>query len=202
MTNLTDKQQRFCEEYIVDLNATQAALRAGYAAKSINNIGPANLLKVGIREEIQRLKAERSDRLQIEADSVVKELSKVAFSNIQDYINVNEEGEVLLLSFEAIEREKLAAIESIKINTTSNKDGSREYTTTQFKLHSKLNALEQLGRHLGIYDKDNAQKQPEMTKFIIWLKEIDGSGIRCPIEQIRGQSNRPSMEAKSPISRN
>lgn len=160
MAKLTDKQALFCEEYIVDLNATQAALRAGYCKRSINNIGPANLLKVGIRTEIQRLKAERSERTNIKADDVVLELAKVGFSNIEDYLTVDEDGETRLKSFEDIERNVLAAIESIKISTTMNKDGSREYTTTQFKLHSKLNALEQLGKHLGIFDKDNEQKRP------------------------------------------
>ena len=155
---LTDKQQRFCEEYLIDLNATQAALRAGYCPRTANPQGSQNLAKLSIRNEIQRLKAERSERTQIEADGVVKELSKVAFSNISDYLTVDQEGEVFLLDFEAIEREKLAAIESIKIYTTKNKDGSREYTTTQFKLHSKLNALEQLGKHLGVYEADNAQR--------------------------------------------
>lgn len=177
MPKLTDKQKRFCDEYIIDLNATQAALRAGYCAKSINNIGPANLLKVGIRNEIQKLKSERSDRVQIEADSVVKELALVGFSNIQDYLTVEEDGEVFLKSFDAIETEKLAAIESIKINTTSNKDGSREYTTTQFKLHSKNNALEQLGRHLGIFDKDNQQR---MKPFIlVFNHKQEPKKIKC-----------------------
>lgn len=154
MAKLTDKQARFCEEYIVDLNATQAALRAGYCAKTVNPQGSQNLAKLSIQNEISRLKAERSERTNIKADDVVLELAKVAFSNIEDFLQVLENGEVKLKAFEAIEREKLAAIESIKINTTRNKEDSREYTTTQFKLHSKLNALEQLGKHLGIYAAD------------------------------------------------
>jgi len=173
MTKLTDKQQKFCQEYIVDLNATQAALRAGYSAKCINFQGPKNLVKPCIRNEIQRLKAERSERTQIKADDVVLELAKVAFSNIEDYLTVDDKGETHLKSFEGIKRDVLAAIESIKINTTKNKDDSREYTTTQFKLHSKLNALEQLGKHLGIYDKDNAQRQnPFILVFNHKSKEV------------------------------
>lgn len=156
---LTNKQRRFCEEYLIDLNATQAALRSNYAIKSINNIGPANLLKPIIQDEIQRLKANRSERTQVTADSVVLELAKLAFSNIEDYLTVDEDGETHLKNFEDIERSVLAAVESIKISTTKNKDDSREYTTTQFKLCSKLNALEQLGKHLGIYEKDNDQKK-------------------------------------------
>lgn len=154
MAKLSDKRLTFCEEYIVDLNATQAAIRAGYSEKTANEQGCRLLVNVSIQEEIQRLKSGRSQRTEIKADAVVTELAKVAFSNIQDFIEVLDGGEVMLKAFELIEREKLAAIESIKISTTRNKDESREYTTTQFKLHSKLNALEQLGRHLGIFAAD------------------------------------------------
>lgn len=170
---LTDKQSRFCEEYIIDLNATQAALRAGYCVKTVNPQGSQNLAKVSIQNEIVRLKAERSERTQITADNVVIELAKIGFSNIEDFLTVDKDGEVYLKDFDAIEREKLAAIESVKISTTKNKDDSREYKTTQFKLHSKLNALEQLGKHLGIYERDNTQKISTETFNLLVL--IDGS---------------------------
>ncbi|HUU16524.1 MAG TPA: terminase small subunit [Sedimentisphaerales bacterium] len=172
MGKLTDKQERFCQEYIIDLNATQAAIRAGYSKKTARIKGCQLLTKVNIQNKIQKLKAERSDRVQIEADSVVKELAIVAFSNIRDYLTVDEDGDVFLKGFDKIDAEKLAAIESIKTNTTSNKGGNREYTTTQFKLHSKLNALEQLGRHLGIYEKDNEQSRTIPTTEPLTLEEM------------------------------
>lgn len=155
---LTTKQEKFCQEYMIDLNATQAAMRAGYCARTVNKTGPANLVKVGVQAEIQRLISKRSERTEITADKVVLELAKLAFSNIEDYLTVDEDGETRLKNFDDIERNVLAAVESIKISTMKNKDKSREYTTTQFKLCSKLNALEQLGKHLGIYKKDNEQK--------------------------------------------
>ncbi len=200
LSPLRGYQRRFCEEYIIDLNATQAAIRAGYSKKNARFQASENLTKPNIQAEIQKLKAKRSKRTDIKADDVVRELAKIGFSNIEDYLAVDEDGETMLLGFASIEREKLAAIESIKINTTKNKDDSREYTTTQFKLHSKLNALEQLGKHLGIYDKDNIQKKS--NSLIEWLREIDGSGIRSPIEQIRGKGSRTSMAAEPLISRN
>lgn len=170
---LNPKQQRFCEEYIIDLNATQAALRAGYCANTVNKSGPANLVKVGIRDEICRLKAKRSERTEIKVDDVVWELAKIGFSNLADYMTVDEDGEMHLKDFEQIDRSKLAAVESIKVNMTRNKDGEREYITTQFKLHSKINALEQLGKHLGIYERDNEQRVPK--EIINLLVLIDGS---------------------------
>lgn len=175
---LTAKQEKFCQEYMIDLNATQAAIRAGYAAKSVNTdrlcniIGTQNLVKISVKAEIQRLKAERSERTEIKADDVVLELAKIGFSNIEDYLDVDEDGETHLKNFDDIERNVLAAVESIKISTTKNKDDSREYTTTQFKLCSKLSALDQLGKHLGIFEADNAQKG-DKTINIINFNNID-----------------------------
>ena len=171
MRELTGKQSRYCEEYIIDLNATQAALRAGYSKNTSRIIGCQNLTKLNIQEEIQRLKSERSDRVQIEADSVVQELSKIAFSNIKNYLSLADD-EVYFKNLNEVPDEITAAVESIKIYTTKNKDGSREYTTTQFKLHSKLNALEQLGKHLGVYEADNTQKG-DLIVNIVNFSQID-----------------------------
>lgn len=159
---LTAKQKRFCEEYMIDLNATQAALRAGYCKRSVNNIGPANLLKVGIRNEIQKLKDERSVRTQIKADSVLKELAKIGFSDIKNYLNI-ENDEVYFRNLNEVPGDLTAAVEAVKVMKRTIKgkkkdDNDVEIQAIQFKLHSKLNALEQLGKHLGIYQKDNEQK--------------------------------------------
>lgn len=143
-----EMQDRFCEEYIVDLNATQAAVRSGYSKRTANEQGCRLLAKVSIRNEIQRLKAERSNRVGIKADDVVLELAKVAFSNIADYANI-EGTAVKFTEFKNIAPDKLAAVESI---------GTTKAGKLTLKLHSKLNALEQLGKHLGIYEADNTQR--------------------------------------------
>lgn len=148
LPKLTDKQSRFCAEYIIDLNATQAALRAGYSAKCIHNQGPANLLKPIIQDELQRLKAKRSKRTDIKADDVVLELAKIGFSNIETFAKI-EGGRVKFTEFKELVQDELAAIESI---------GATKEGKITIKLHSKLHALEQLGKHLGIYQKDNEQK--------------------------------------------
>lgn len=160
LPKLTDKQRRFCEEYIIDLNATQAALRAGYCARTVNKTGPAKLVNVGIQAEIQRLKAERSERTQVKADDVVLELAKLAFSNIKNYLSM-ENDEVYFKDFAEITDEQAAAVESIKVmKKIIGGKGEKNYEiqAIQFKLHSKTNTLEQLGKHLGIYQKDNEQK--------------------------------------------
>lgn len=83
MPKLTEKQKRFCEEYLIDFNATQAALRAGYSQKTAYSIGDENLRKPEIQSEIQTLIQKRSERTGISADSVIKELVKIAFAETE-----------------------------------------------------------------------------------------------------------------------
>ena len=75
---LTPKQQRFVEEYLIDLNATQAAIRAGYAKKRADQIGYENLRKPEIRVSIEQAISERSERTRITADQVLIGLSALA----------------------------------------------------------------------------------------------------------------------------
>ena len=78
---LTEKQQRFVDEYLIDLNATQAAIRAGYSVKTANEQGSQNLAKLSIQQAIAKQMAERSKRTGINQDRVVLELAKIALVN-------------------------------------------------------------------------------------------------------------------------
>lgn len=69
---LTDKQQRFVDEYLIDLNATQAAIRAGYSEKTAQQMGSENLSKPVIQEAIEKAQAERSERTKVTQDYVIK----------------------------------------------------------------------------------------------------------------------------------
>ena len=77
MAMLTAKQQRFCDEYLVDLNATQAAIRAGYSKKNANNIASENLAKPNIREYIDKRLSEKESKLIAQQDEVLKYLTAV-----------------------------------------------------------------------------------------------------------------------------
>ena len=79
MAKLTAKQERFCREYIIDLNATQAAIRAGYSKKTANRIASENLSKLDIQKKIQELRQERAERTEITQDKVLKELAGIGF---------------------------------------------------------------------------------------------------------------------------
>ena len=80
---LTEKQKKFCEEYVVDFNGTQAAIRAGYSEKTSNVTSSENLAKPNIQSYIQKLIKDREKRTEINADMVVKELAKIAFFDIR-----------------------------------------------------------------------------------------------------------------------
>src|SRR5579875_2449812 len=91
MTKLTPKQKRFVEEYLIDLNATQAAIRAGYSAKNADKIGSELLGKTRVAEAIQKAMDERSKRTEITADRVLQELARIAFDDIKNYLEFRTE---------------------------------------------------------------------------------------------------------------
>lgn len=83
MPELTKKQKRFCEEYLIDLNATQAAVRAGYSPKTASRIAVEVLNKTHVSEYLAMLMQERSKAVGITSEQVVKELEKIAFSDTE-----------------------------------------------------------------------------------------------------------------------
>lgn len=151
---LTAKQELFVQEYLVDLNATQAAIRAGYSEKTAYSIGQENLKKPEIQEYIQTLMEERSKRTEITADMVLKEYAKLGFSNISDYLKVEtkmfrgDDGQpqeykaVDIFETDKIDRAKLDAVAEIK----QTKEG------ISLKLHDKKGALDSMARHLGMFN--------------------------------------------------
>lgn len=139
---MNQKQTRFCEEYLIDLNATQAAIRAGYSPDTAGAIGAENLKKPQIQKAISKAMAARSRRTGVNGDRVVMELAKIAFVNAADVINADD---ATLKSTAA--PEDLAAIQSIKVKDLGEMGMERE-----IRMADKLKALELLGRHLGLFD--------------------------------------------------
>ena len=144
---MTDKQARFCEEYMVDLNATQAAIRAGYSPASAKTVGPRLLENVGVQKLIAQLQAEQSRRTGVSTDRVVRELAKIAFVNAADLIDPKTAS----LKSDA-SHDDLAAVQSVK---AFGEDGLEQ----EVKLADKLRALDLLGKHLGMY-KDTSEEDP------------------------------------------
>ncbi len=151
--NLTEKQIRFCKEYIIDANKTQAAIKAGYSSKTAESQGSRLLTNVNVVNFIQELKKDVEKANKITIQKVLNELDKMAFSNITDYIEVKEDT-ITLTDWTKLSKEQTAAIESVH----QTKDGYR------IKLYNKPHALEMIGKHLGMFaeiDKEDLPEPPE-----------------------------------------
>lgn len=157
---INEQHERFCQEYVIDLNATAAAIRAGYAKNSAKVQASRLLTKANIKERISQLQNNIAIKLEITAESVANELASIAFSKVTDFVKVEDievgKGKrkkiiraVLVEKTSDIPKELLPAISEIK--------------QTQFgislKLHDKTSALELLGKHIGFFTKDNEERQ-------------------------------------------
>ena len=161
---LTDKQKRFCDEYLIDLNATQAAIRAGYSPKTAEQTASRLLRNVKVQEYIAKRQKELSRSTEITQERVIKELALIAFSNNADYAHVVEkkmqveaggtlvdvldkDGKPVMyrtvepVLTEELTEEQKRALAVIK----KGRDG------LEVKSCDKVKALELLGKHLGIF---------------------------------------------------
>lgn len=145
MAKLTEKQQRFVDEYLIDLNATQAAIRAGYSVKTADKQGSQLLGKTRIAEAVAERMADRSKRTGVNQDRVVLELAKIAFVNVADVID-SEDATIKA----GATADDTAAIQSVKVKVIPTKEG--EGVEREIRLNDKLKALELLGKHLGMWN--------------------------------------------------
>ena len=170
MARLTEKQKRFIEEYLIDLNATQAAIRAGYSVNRASELGYQLLHKTTVSEAIQKAMAKRSRRTGITADRVLTELAKIGFSNAADIINFNS-AEVN----QNASADDLACIQSVKVKTSYSETG--EMTEREVRLYDKKASLELIGKHLGMF-KDKVEVSGALETSTVKLESI--------LEQLKG----------------
>jgi len=152
---LTNKQKVFVEEYLLDFNATQAALRAGYSARSARQIGQQNLSKVDIAEAIK----ERIDEKAMKADEVLLRLAQMARGDIGEFMDISQMGYSLNL-YDAKEAGITHLIKKVKQKTTtflakSESQEDREVTELELELYDAKDALVQLGRHHVLFTDKN-----------------------------------------------
>jgi len=183
---LTDKQKRFVEEYLVDLNATQAAIRAGYSAKTAGSIGEENLKKPEIAAAIQEAMDARSKRTEITADRVLQELAKIGFADIRKAVKwgatvmvpvtPDEPGAEIVRAIDPMEDDErlmavrahtpIALIPSDQIDDDTAAAIAEIRQTKEglaIKMHDKRGALVDIGRHLGMF-KDKLELSGGLTK--------------------------------------
>ena len=186
---LTAKQQRFCDEYLIDLNATQAAIRAGYSEKTACEQGARLLTNVKVQAYIQTRKFDRIERTEITQDMVLQELANIAFSNAADYAAVVEKQAVVegvpavddegnpvmyrtvepFLTADLTEKQK-RALAVIK----KGKDGF------EVKPYDKVRALELLGKHLGMWtEKVEIERKGKSPYDELSVEELKALAKMC-----------------------
>ncbi len=140
---LSPKERRFVEEYMIDVNNTQAAIRAGYSPKTAYTQGCFLLKRLRVRMYLQFLQAEQSAITGISSERVIRELASVAFANPFD---VFKDGKVNSNSNSA------KAVSSVKKKEYFDKEG-KPVEETEVRFTDKNKALELLGKHLGVFNE-------------------------------------------------
>ena len=155
--NLTPKQQRFVEEYLIDLNATQAAIRAGYSGKTANEQGSRLLANVSISEAIAEAQNKRAERTEITQDYVLTNIQKVI--------------------------ERCMQVQQVDNCLTQTEDGELAQAF-MFKEQGALKGLELLGKHLGMFTEKVQHSGPDggpvqvATKATLTIKVVKPDGDR------------------------
>lgn len=174
MAKLNTKQAMFVKEYMVDLNATQAAIRAGYAERTAYSQGQRLLKHVEIQAELRRQMKKREARLEITQDMVVNELAKIGFANLGDYVSFTGDGDPFV-DVSGMTRDQSAALSEITIDDYMDGRGedARQVKRVKIKLCDKRSALVDVGKHLGMF-KGDAGDADEPMPVRVEINVVDG----------------------------
>jgi len=165
---MTAKQQRFVQEYLIDLNATRAAVRAGYSPRNAPSIASRLVKKSQVSAAIQQEMARRADRTQLTADSVLREYARIAFANLTDYVEFGRAGVFIK------ESRDLAADMKAGLLEVSQTRGQG----VRVRLQNKLQALRDLADHLGLLRSTTADL---VERLLVSLPEDLSREIRAAI---------------------
>lgn len=160
--SLTAKQQRFVEEYLIDLNATQAAIRAGYSEDTAGQTGHENLKKPEIVTAIAKAQQERSERTQITQDRVLQELARIGFSDLRNVVTPS--GALIdPTQWDDATAGAIASLEVVVKPAGFDADGNREVEHVhKIKVWDKNSALEKIAKHLGMFiDRHKISGDPD-----------------------------------------
>lgn len=171
MRQLNDKQKRFVYEYSLDLNATQAAIRAGYSKHTAQEQSSRLLSNVMVKAEIERMRIATEKRTEVTLDSIISEYARVAFTGLSKFIRINEDG-LPVLDLSRCTPKYLDLLAELHV------DDDGKIRRIRIKQLDKLKALEALGKHLGLGDKATNQPQDRLGLALI---ESSKRGSAAPI---------------------
>lgn len=176
---LSAKQERFCREYLVDLNASAAARRAGYSKRNADVVGPRLLGKAGIKKRIGELNRKRLDRVDINADEVLLELKRIAFFDLRDLTD----GEGNIRPLHELPEDIRRALAGVKIEALYSGRGNDRLEIGQirdYNLLDKVRCLILLGKHVGLFqDKLKVEVTGERAERLRKARERARAG-RAP----------------------
>lgn len=152
---LTAKQKAFCEEYMIDLNATQSALRCGYSPKTAGSIGRENLQKPAIQSYIHELKRKRAEKMEITPETILRELRNFLLADLTQFIGLTPD------EIKELPVDVKTMINGFKVTSKvlkSVKGSALVEQVIELKFVDKAKVLDMINRHIGFYEQDNKQK--------------------------------------------
>lgn len=151
---LNEKQKRFADEYLVDLNATQAAMRAGYSARSAYSQGHRLLQYPEVKGYISAQQEKLREKLEFTREMVIGEIAKIAFGDIRGVLDWSEGG-ITLVPSSRIPDDVAASISEVKAMSSG----------ISVKQYDKLRALDLMSKILGFYE-DQKEKDEAMPLLV------------------------------------
>ena len=186
--NLTEKQILFVRNYLIDYNATQAAIKTGYSEDSAGSISHALMQNVAIQKEIDKQVELRTERLDITADKIVVELARIAFADLRDVAQVID-GKVVISDTVNLTKAQAAVISELQ----QLKDG------VKVKTHSKIAAIDQLCKIFGLH-----KSTLDITGLLTLANESKPFDVVIvdpakPAEQLEHDISRPEQSDDSEV---
>ena len=166
--NLTEKQKRFCDEYLIDLNATQAAIRAGYSKRTANEQGAQNLAKLSVQEYIREKQKSLANKLQITQEMVLEGYRRLAFYGVRKFYDENNQ----LLDVSKLDDETAFALTGIDVTEEKTMNVVTAYTK-KIKMSDRRSALDSICKVLGFNapEKHEVSAEEKFMEFLIKSSE-------------------------------
>lgn len=174
-TKLTPRQQRFVDEYLIDRNATQAAIRAGYNPKNASKLGYNNIQKPVVQQAIHTAIQKQQKRTEITQDRVLQEYARLAFFDPRKLFRADGSPKPI----EALDDDTAAALTSIDVREEYEGSGEERVFvgyTKKYRLANKMGALNSLAKHMGLFDAKHNGEEKETDNGVILMPEVKEDG--------------------------
>ena len=176
--SITNQQARFVEYYVQSLNATQAAIKAGYSAKTAHVLGYQLLQNPLVSAAISQVSEKRSQNIGLTTERLLQEAMRLAFFDIRKLVD----GDGNPIPIQQLDDDTAAAIQGLELATEKSRDDDGNVTVVRkYKIADKNSAIERLFKHKGLFKADNDQSNPG-NAMAQMLAELSARGSRLPIK--------------------